>query len=293
MTLRERYVDSLRFAKKSELTIRQYTIKLDKFNDFLKNRHNITLDTREEVVQIDGLMCEDYQKSLRELNMSSSNEMAHVIAVRAYFAWLEKMLIIDAGKNPAGAFASVKIQHKEQPHFDWSEAEQMFKLFTSRNKARDVAILSIALILGLRVSGIIGLKMSDVDFEKKTITFVNKGGAVKTVYAPDTVLTNIKSYIDQSRADALEEDPLFVSERGNQISADAVRNICKNAGNIVGKKGTPHAMRRTCLSRIDELQGREMAQIAGGHASAQTTSVYIYPSNERMDKVYADMDLSQ
>lgn len=293
MTLRERYVDSLRFAKKSEATIKQYTIMLDKFNNFLKTRHNLTLDTRDDVVKIDGLMCEDYQKTLRDLNLSPANEMAHIAAVRAYFAWLEKMLIIDVGKNPAGAFATIKIPHKEQPHFSWSEAEQMFKLFTSRNKDRDIAILSVALILGIRVSGIVGLKMKDVDFENKTVTFVNKGGAIKTIYAPDVVLNNIKTYIDHERKNAKPDDPLFVSERGNQISTDAVRNMCRNAGKVIGKKATPHAMRRTCLSRIDELNGREMAQIAAGHASANTTSVYIYPSAERMEKMYEGMDLSR
>jgi integrase len=133
--------------------------------------------------------------------------------------------------------------------------------------------------------------MKDIDREQRKLTFVNKGGATHTAFLAPEILNAIDRYIKEDRAEAKPEDPLFLSERGNRISVDAIEHLCKKCGKMIGKNGTPHAMRRTCLTRVKEIEGMEMAQMFGAHSDAKMTKRYIYDTVEEMDKVYGRMGL--
>lgn len=290
-SLRENYFERLRFSKRSELTIVQYARKLSQFNQFLSENYGLSIDTEADVNKITGMMISEYQKSLRDNGASDSTEASHVAALRGYFNWLARMLIIPPERNPAGALVNIRVPHKEQPHFAWSEAQLMIQNYESRNNTRDLSILGIALTLGLRVSSIIKLDIKDLNIAEKKLVFINKGGVRKSIFVPDALMATLKRHLMENRIDASPDDPLFVSERGERLSTDMVRRICRKAGGTIGKKATPHAMRRTCLTRVKEIQGLAMAREIGQHSNENVTARYIYSTPEEMEAVYNRMNL--
>jgi integrase len=289
--LREKYFDRLRFAKRSELTIKQYGRKLAKLHEYMMEKHGLSLDSEDDVRQIKGWMLSEFQESLRAGGMSLENEATFVRAIKSFFSVLGRLDFIDRDKNPADALMTVSVPQKEQPHLTWSEAETVIQKYTSRNELRDLAILGLAFTVALRVSAIVNLNIGDIDFEGRELKYINKGGARKTAYIPEEVARAIKRYVDEYRFYAEDDDPLFISERGERISTDAIRYICRKSSKIIGKKFTPHAARRTSISRANEIKGKELAQLFGAHTSGRTTARYIYTSSEQMDEVYERMKL--
>lgn len=290
-SLREKYFERLRFAKRSELTIVQYNRKLSQFNQYLVEHYGLTLDTEEDVRQINGMMISEYQQSLRASGVSDASEASHVAALRCYFNWLARMVIIPPERNPVGALVNIRVPQKEQAHFSWSEAQKMVQNYASRNYTRDMSILGIALQLGLRVSSIIKLNIGDLDVAEKKLSFINKGGARRSIYVPDALMATLMRHISENRLDASPEEPFFVSERGERLSEDMVRRICKKAGGTIGKKATPHALRRTCLTRVKEVQGMALAREIAQHSNDAVTARYIYSTPEEMEAVYNRMSL--
>lgn len=287
MELLTRYIDKLKFKGCSECTVHTYTVNLDQFRTYIKD--NFMLDAMEldDIKQVAGYMVEQWQLDLRNRKLSPSSEQLKVAVVRAYFTWLTKAQFID--RNPADILVNVKVTQEEHPHLSWSEVERVMELYHSRNTLRDYCIMSIAFTMGIRVSGIADLNIGDIN--GNTMTYTNKGGARKTAFIPDPVVDVLCQYIAARRAKADESEPLFVSERNDRIDTATIRNIFKKASDLIGTKITPHGARRTCLSRINELQGLEMAQSIAAHTSDRVTKRYLYESAEHMRELYKDMPL--
>ena len=68
--------------------------------------------------------------------------------------------------------------------------------------------------------------------------------------------------------------------------------MCHKAGKFIGvPELTAHAMRRSCLTRVSELQGMELAQSLANHSSSYTTERYVYQSQNNMEKLYEEMNI--
>ena len=102
----------------------------------------------------------------------------------------------------------------------------------NKQKARDIAIITLFLGTGIRVSELVGLNMDDVDFKNDGIRISRKGGNEMIVYFGEEVENVLMDYLEQTRnhITALpgHEDALFLSNRRRRISVDAVEILVKN-----------------------------------------------------------------
>ena len=284
----QKYISKLRFSNKSELTIRQYEPRLRALDKYLSINCGTSIDSAVSIREVTGLMLEEWQQWLRDVKKAgSSTEAAFVAAIKSFFVWATNAGLVD--RNPALSLISIHVVKREQPHLEWSDVEKLIEKYESRDRVRDVCILAIGFIMGLRVSAISGLNISDIGDKK--LRYKNKGGAIVTAYIPDEIKILIDKHIKENRFGAGADEPLFVSREGTRITVRTIERMCDKAGLSVGQKLTPHAMRRSCLSRIDEIAGTEMAQVVASHASKETTRGYIYGSEERMDELYSGMKI--
>ena len=147
-----------------------------------------------------------------------------------------------------------------------------------RTKQRDLAILTLMLGTGIRVSECVGLDITDIDFHVNSLTIVRKGGGQDILYFGDEVHEVLENYIDGERKQIHinegEEKALFISSKGNRMSVDAIERLVKKYGRLAvpNKKITPHKLRSTYGTALYRQTGdiRLVADVLG-HENINTT----------------------
>ena len=155
------------------------------------------------------------------------------------------------------------------------------KKFAEKTKYRDLAILTLMLNTGIRVSECNGLDISDINFKDDSFVIVRKGGAQDILYFGDSVHAAISDYLNIERKHIItkeeNEKALFLSLQGKRISVDAIENLVKKYAKIAvpNKKITPHKLRSTYGTALYRETGdiRLVADVLG-HENINTTIDY-------------------
>ena len=151
------------------------------------------------------------------------------------------------------------------------------RAYHGKTKVRDVALLSLLLGTGIRVSECVGLDISDVDFKNNGILIHRKGGKEVTVYFSDEVKEALQNYYDE-RVLILEESghegAFFLSMQNKRLSVRSVENLVKKYAKIISplKKVTPHKLRSTYGTNLYKETG-DIYLVADvlGHSDVNTT----------------------
>ncbi|SDB09597.1 Site-specific recombinase XerD [Pseudobutyrivibrio sp. YE44] len=160
-------------------------------------------------------------------------------------------------------------------------ASERQRKYNQKTRGRDLAILTLMLNTGIRVSECNGLDLNDIDFNVNSLTIVRKGGGQDIIYFNDDVSTTLKDYINGERTYILPVDgheaALFYSLQGKRLSVDAIENLVKKYAKIVvpNKKITPHKLRSTYGTALYRETGdiRLVADVLG-HENINTTIDY-------------------
>jgi site-specific recombinase XerD len=153
--------------------------------------------------------------------------------------------------------------------------------YCQKTQKRDLAILTLMLGTGIRVSECRGLDLTDMDFRVNSMTIVRKGGGQDVLYFGDEIHRVLEDYITTERALITpykdQEAALFYSLQGRRISVDAIENLVKKYAKMVvpNKKITPHKLRSTYGTALYRETGdiRLVADVLG-HENINTTIDY-------------------
>lgn len=150
-------------------------------------------------------------------------------------------------------------------------------------RARDVAILSLLLGTGIRVSECVGLNLKDVDFDSNAFTVTRKGGNQAILYFNDDVKEALQYYVEGERKALLsrtqklnvpDEEALFLSLQVKRICVRAVENLVKKYAAVAAplKKISPHKLRSTYGTNLYRATG-DIYMVADvlGHRDVNTT----------------------
>lgn len=170
------------------------------------------------------------------------------------------------------------LQAIEMGNINMSERQRKYCKKTAK---RDLAILTLMLNTGIRVSECNGLDLSDLDFIVNSLTIVRKGGGQDVLYFGNDVHNALLDYIETERKliNPIEghEKALFYSLQGRRISVDAIENLVKKYARIAvpNKKITPHKLRSTYGTALYRETGdiRLVADVLG-HENVNTTIDY-------------------
>jgi site-specific recombinase XerD len=211
-------------------------------------------------------------------------------ALRSFYAYFFKHQIIE--KNPTLLVSMPKIHEKAIIRLDTDEVVSLLdfvekgggnmsgqsKLYFEKTRLRDLAILTLLLGTGLRVSECVGLDINDVDFKNNGVKVIRKGGSEMIVYFGDEVAAALKEYLEGSRASvtplAGHENALFLSTQRRRIGVQAVENMVRKYARQVtpNKKITPHKLRSTYGTTLYKETG-DIYLVADvlGHKDVNTT----------------------
>ena len=152
--------------------------------------------------------------------------------------------------------------------------------FFLKTKIRDIAIITLFLGTGIRVSECVGLDLNDVNFRENSIRIIRKGGNESILYFGSEVEKALLDYIEGPRVTVAaqaapgEENALFFSLQKKRISVHAVQNLVEKYAKefVPQKKITPHKLRSTFGTNLYQETG-DIYLVADvlGHTDVGTT----------------------
>jgi site-specific recombinase XerD len=165
-------------------------------------------------------------------------------------------------------------------------------LFAALRTKRDVAMVSAMVLGGLRRCEILGLRLPDLNAASGRVFIANgKGGRQRQVPISRRFFTALADYLANERPDTAT-DAVFVvlkgRRRGQPLSAYGVDEILDGARRRAGlAHATCHELRHTCLTRLREAgMALEAVQAQAGHASIETTRIYLHLSDDWLTDQY-------
>lgn len=282
-----------------------YAYDLRIFFDFLHQNHPYgkTMDVLEYPLEIlDKVKREDIEDYLEYLSLYSKETIdaetdvtneergksRKLASLRSFYNYFFKNEMIHS--NPAALVSMPKLHSKEIIRLEPNEVAQLLdqveagtKLtekqasYHAKTKVRDLALLTLLLGTGIRVSECVGLNIYDVDFDNMGIRVRRKGGYEDIVYFGEEVEKALSDYLDQREhiiPVSGHEDALFLSMQNRRITVRSVENLVKKYSSLVTslKKITPHKLRSTYGTNLYQETG-DIYLVADvlGHKDVNTT----------------------
>lgn len=238
-------------------------------------RNIITKMTIKTEKAIKNITTEDlriYLSNYKEENDSSLITIDNMRRIfSSFFAWLEDENYIV--KSPARRIHKVKTAKVVKNTFSDENIEQMRDL--CKNDVRNLVLVELLLVTGMRVGELINLNRSDINFEERSCIVLGKGNKQREVYFDAKTKIHLQEYL-KSRED--NEIALFVSKNKphERLSISGIELIIRNIGkNLNIDKAHPHKFRRTLATMaIDKGMPIEQVQKLLGHVNIETTMSY-------------------
>ncbi len=229
-----------------------------------------------------------YLKDEKEYTNNEKGKKRKLSALKSFYKYYFCSELIQT--NPAALVPLPKMHEKEIVRLDPDEVailldqvEDGDKLtknqqrYHHKTQLRDVALLTLLLGTGIRVSECVGLDIHDIDFKNNGIKIRRKGGYETVVYFGEEVCDALNDYLEQRHhIIPLEghEDAFFLSMQNRRITVRAVENLVKKyASTVTGlKKITPHKLRSTYGTELYKETG-DIYLVADvlGHKDVNTT----------------------
>lgn len=197
----------------------------------------------------------------------------------SFFSWLAAEGLIS--HNPCAALAQIKCRKMVKKPYSATEMEKMRK---ACDNVRNLALVDFLYATGCRVSEVVRLDISDVDFEKMECIVLGKGNKERKVYLTEVAAMHLQEYLN-SREDSCEA--LFVG-RGKRLGKNGIETIIKGLGKMAGVENAhPHRYRRTLATNLLD-RGMNIQDVAAilGHADLKTTQIYCYISQTNVKTAY-------
>ncbi len=155
---------------------------------------------------------------------------------------------------------------------------------------RNKLIAYLLLYTGVRVSELVSIKLSDIDYLASTLTVRGKGGKIREISLRQDVVHLIRTYVKEERLKSKFKDSeyLLLSQRAPKVHRDAVRDWLANVSKELGFKLHPHLFRHTFCTRLLKkgVDLTTVSKLAGHSTVNMTAKFYIQTTRqEKMDAV--------
>lgn len=229
-----------------------------------------------------------YQKDGKDISNDERGKARKLSALRSFYNYFFENEMIE--KNTAALIPLPKRHEKEIIRLEPNEVailldqvEAGSKLtdkeleYHKKTKIRDIALLTLLLGTGIRVSECVGLDISDINFDVGGIKIRRKGGYEAVIYFGEEVETALLDYLEERNhiipAEG-HEKALFLSLQNRRMAVRSVENLVKKYASRVTtlKKITPHKLRSTYGTTLYQETG-DIYLVADvlGHKDVNTT----------------------
>ena len=252
-----------------------------------------TVDVLDQITAVDLEEYEEYLKVYQAGDKTETNGerglKRKMSSLRSFYAYYFKREMIHT--NPTVLVDVPKIHQKSIIRLEADEVAMLLdyiehagdqlsgqkKAYYEKTKTRDLALITLLLGTGIRVSECVGLDMDDVDFKNNGIKIHRKGGAEVVVYFGEEVRSALMEYmVERQKITAADGsvNALFLSLQNKRISVRSVEKMVNKYSKLVTslKHITPHKLRSTYGTSLYRETG-DIYLVADvlGHKDVNTT----------------------
>ena len=267
-------------------TLDAYRRDLTRYAAYLRGR-------KQAVTALDRTVIPRYLLALREAGLNPRSVARHLSAIRQFHRFLVREGIVT--EDPTAHLESPRPWRRLPGVLSRAEVERLLapRPLQSPQAFRDRAMLEVLYASGLRVSELVGLRLSDLDFNVGVVRVLGKGNKERLVPLGDAAIESLRAYLTQARP-LLERrravPHLFLGRHGRGLTRQMfwilLGRYVRAAG--ITKRVTPHTLRHSFATHL--LEGGadlRVVQLMLGHADIGTTQIYTHVSRARLKAIHA------
>lgn len=263
----QRFLDHLA-ARRSPHTVRSYGADLSQLT---------TLGTGREILSPAHL-----RTYLRKFGTSPITRARKLSTLRTFVKFLKSIEEID--HDPTESLeAPIRRRRLPKAMSQLQANELLDQSNDSKTPYRDRAMLELMYAAGLRASETVGVDISDIDFNSRSIRVKGKGSKERVTLFGSAAEEAIRLYMEKERVG--ETRALFTNQKGERLTTRTLQNIVKRWARQVGlpPEVSPHTLRHSFATHLlDGGADLKTVQQLLGHESLATTQIYTHLSIERL-----------
>lgn len=276
----EDYLLFLKTEKKlGDNTINSYMLDLEDF--FKAFNGSIESCTKKDILA--------YISSINGLEVSTVNR--HISSLKSFFNYLVDESIIKV--SPMEEVSSLKKAKKLPKYLSISEVNKLLNIpLNSEFDYRNKAMLELMYATGLRVSELVSIEYSNIDFENSIIRINGKGKKERIIPLGEVASYYLKVYLNDYRSKLLKRNTynqVFLNNHGKPITRQGFNYILENIRELtdIEKEITPHVLRHSFATHLLE-GGADIRSIQEmlGHENISTTNIYTEVVNDVLRSNY-------
>lgn len=284
--MKDRFLAYIQYEKRySPHTVTAYRTDLDQFFAFLNARYQLT-----DIAVVDHYMIRSWLVFLMEQADSPRTVNRKLTSLKSFYRFLQKEGVVTA--NPMRKVIAPKTS-KRLPEF--VETENMSALIEQMGEAegysgmRNRIIIEMFYNTGIRLSELLNLKESSIDFHSDTIKVLGKRNKERIIPFSKKFGLLLKGYIQEKEKSFGQVQDLFLTDSGKKMYPKLIYLIVRNnlSGVTTLDKKSPHVLRHTFATHLLN-NGAELNAVKEllGHANLAATQVYTHNTIEKLKKIY-------
>ncbi len=235
----------------------------------------------------------DIVKYITYLNnkISAKSINRHIVSIKNFFKYLERNDLIK--NNPCTDITGLKTPKKMPRVLSEEDINKLLDIkLTDAYSYRNKAMLELMYSSGLRVSELLNLELSNIDFNMNLVRIYGKGNKERIVPIDDIATKYLYEYINIYRNTLLKNNVsniLFLNSRGDKLSRQGFFKILREIALEKGIKRdiSPHTLRHSFATHLlDHGADLRSIQTMLGHENIETTQIYTHVSNNYIKENY-------
>jgi len=282
------FYNYLKFEKRySGHTVRSYTDDLEAFFNYLEATYGSLLP-----VEITGLYIRSWLALVKEEGVSSRTVNRKISTLKSFFKFQLKQGNIDT--SPMGQVTSPKIKKRLPDFVKEKETETLFKDVDFSNDWKgmtDRLVLKLLYQTGIRLSELINLKFTGIDFNKRQVKVLGKGNKERVLPLGSEICGELINYQNEKKKQFEKYEPLYLllTPKGGKLYAGYVYHTVRaylSLATTISKK-SPHVLRHTFATHLMN-NGADLNAVKDllGHSSLAATQVYTHNTIEKLKNVH-------
>ncbi|MBT3418330.1 MAG: tyrosine-type recombinase/integrase [Flavobacteriales bacterium] len=276
------FLQYLEFEKRySKHTLISYGTDLSQFSSFLKLEFEI-----ENIKEVSHQIIRSWISSLLESGISSRTVNRKITTLKSFFKYLMQEDVIS--ENPTRKIISPKNSKKLPVFVEKSKMDILLNEIEfpeGFEGERDKLIIDIFYMTGVRLSELINIKISDIDFSNSQMKVLGKRKKERMIPLTNTLLNQIKIFSQKKSINLL----LFTNFEGLTLSPKQVYNLVNKYIGMVTSldKKSPHILRHTFATHMLN-NGADINAIKEilGHSNLSATQIYTHNTIDRLKTIY-------
>jgi integrase/recombinase XerD len=270
-------------------TLEAYGRDLSRYIGFLLKSEAVQAD------QVNSAVVLAFLSSLKKAGLSSRSRARTLVALRTF----HRFLLAEgyATANPTSQIQAPRTLSSLPKTLSPEEVERLLAVPSGDSSLdqRDRAMFDLLYATGLRVSELVGLKVSDLQLDVGYLTAFGKGSKQRIVPMGESALNELRNYLAQGRPlldKGRGSSILFLNRSGNGLTRQGFWKIIKRRAlqGGISKNITPHTLRHSFATHLlDNGADLRAVQTMLGHVDISTTQIYTHVTRERLKRLHAQI----